>query len=88
MKEDISVSPFILFAGYTRKLYGGHGSVPVNKPFPGYNGEDGYRRNTPELRAKPSPFDCEGRKMVTFIMIDFETFLIIQIHLNGQNHVL
>jgi len=46
--------------GYTRKLYGGHLSVPTSPPKVGYHGEEGYRRNTPDLRNKRSVFDYEG----------------------------
>lgn len=35
-------------------------SLLTDAPKPGYHGNDGYRRNTPELRSKPSSFDCEG----------------------------
>eukprot|EP00731_Ephydatia_muelleri_P012716 Em0007g26a len=44
-------------AGYSRKLYGGHLTVPTLPAIDGYNGPDGYRKNTPELREKSSVFD-------------------------------
>ena len=44
-------------AGYSRKLYGGHLTVPTLPAVDGYNGPDGYRKNTPELREKSSAFD-------------------------------
>jgi len=50
----------LLYTGYTRKIYGGHTTNPVALPKNGYHGENGYRRNTPNLRYKPSPFDIEG----------------------------
>ncbi len=51
---------WIVNLGYSRKIYGGHCTVPIAPPKPGYHGENGYRRNTPSLRYKPSPFDIEG----------------------------
>jgi hypothetical protein len=47
-------------SGYTRRLYGGHLSVPTSPLKQGYHGSEGYRRNTPNLRMKPSVFDYEG----------------------------
>lgn len=49
-------------AGHSRELVDGHsqfmqGILPVN----GYNGKFGYRRNTPWLRAEPSPFGTASR---------------------------
>lgn len=52
-----------IFPGYTCKIYGGHLGVPTAPPFQGYNGEGGYRRNTPDLRAKPSVFKYNGIKL-------------------------
>ena len=46
--------------GYTRRVYGGHLTVPTDPSKDGYNGPDGYRRNTFDLRQKPSVFDYEG----------------------------
>lgn len=48
------------FLGYTRRLYGGHTTVPTDPAMDGYNGPEGYRRNTFDLRRKPSVFDYEG----------------------------
>ena len=55
-------TPSPLPPGYTRKLYGGHLSVPTTAPKVGYHGEEGYRRNTPDLRDKRSVFDYEGNQ--------------------------
>ena len=51
--------------GYTRRLYGGHLTVPTAPPKVGYHGDEGYRRNTPELRSQRSVFDYEGNNHVT-----------------------
>ncbi|XP_064401898.1 sperm microtubule associated protein 1-like [Halichondria panicea] len=48
-----------LGAGYTRKLYGGHLSIPTTPSVVGYHGDEGYRRNTFDLRKKRSAFDYE-----------------------------
>ena len=48
-------------SGYTWKIYGGHLSVPTLQPIQGYHGENGFRRNTPQLRWKNSVFDCDGK---------------------------
>jgi len=48
------------YLGYTRQLYGGHLSVPTAPPVVGYNGEEGWRRNTFDLRKKRSVFDYTG----------------------------
>lgn len=48
-------------AGYNRDMYGGHLSVKTAPPNIGYHGEDGYRRNTPDLRRRKSVFDDEGK---------------------------
>ena len=45
---------------YTRRIYGGHITVPTEPPKTGYHGEEGYRKNTPDLRRRPSVFDYEG----------------------------
>ena len=50
------------FPGYTRCLYGGHLSIPTAPPIQGYHGGEGYRRNTPDLRIKPSVFYYEGNE--------------------------
>ena len=47
-------------AGYTRRYYGGHLTIPTLAPQDGFNGPEGYRRNTPDLRCQRSPFDYEG----------------------------
>ena len=47
--------------GYTRQIYGGHTTVPTDPTKPGYHGEEGYRKNTPDLRRKQSVFDYEGK---------------------------
>ena len=47
-------------AGYTRKLFGGHLSVPTDPSMDGYHGPEGYRRNTPDLRKQRSVFDYTG----------------------------
>lgn len=44
---------------YTRRVYGGHLSVPTDPSKDGYNGPEGYRRNTFDLRRQPSVFDYE-----------------------------
>ena len=46
-----------LYKGYDRSLHDGHLSLPNPKPITGYWGEDGYRRNTFDLRRRPSVFD-------------------------------
>lgn len=51
------------FLGYTRRLYGGHTTVPTDPAMDGYNGPEGYRQNTFDLRRKPSVFDYEGTQM-------------------------
>ena len=50
----------IIVTGYHRDLFGGHLSVKTGPPNIGYHGEDGYRRNTPDLRRRKSVFDDEG----------------------------
>ena len=50
----------VLSAGTTRQVWGGHTSIPTDTAVVGWNGEDGYRRNTFELRARPSVFDDKG----------------------------
>lgn len=57
-----------LGAGYTRRLYGGHLTVPTLPAKDGYNGPEGYRRNTPDLRYKRSPFDYEGLQEFSLIV--------------------
>ncbi len=49
--------------GYTRRMYGGHQSVPTSPPKVGYHGPEGYRRNTPDLRKQRSVFDYEGKPL-------------------------
>ena len=34
--------------------------MPTDPSKTGYHGEEGYRRNTPDLREKRSVFDYEG----------------------------
>lgn len=46
--------------GYTRQTFGGHTTVPTVPPKPGYHGDEGYRKNTPDLRRRNSVFDYEG----------------------------
>lgn len=46
--------------GYTSELYAGHLSMPTGKPVIGYHGEGGYRRNTFDLRRRPSVFDDDS----------------------------
>ncbi len=46
--------------GYTRQIFGGHTTVPTDPVKPGYHGEEGYRKNTPDLRRQQSVFDYEG----------------------------
>lgn len=53
--------PVLTRTGYSRKLYGGHLTVPTLPAIDGYNGPDGYRKNTPELREKSSVFDYTGK---------------------------
>lgn len=50
----------ILLIGYTRKLYGGHMTIPTTLSKQGYHGEEGYRRNTPSLRIQPFVFDYQS----------------------------
>jgi hypothetical protein len=45
---------------YTRRIYGGHTTIPTNRAQDGYNGPEGYRRNTFELRYQRSEFDYIG----------------------------
>lgn len=52
-----------IVTGYSRDMYGGHLSVKTDPPNIGYHGEDGYRRNTPDLRRRKSVFDDEGNCM-------------------------
>jgi hypothetical protein len=46
-------------AGCTRLVWGGHTSVPTEPAVIGWHGEEGYRRNTFDLRARYSVFDYE-----------------------------
>ena len=57
-------------AGYTRKLYGGHTTVPTAPAQHGYHGEEGYRRNTPDLRRRRSVFDYEGERSRIILLRD------------------
>lgn len=50
----------LLCLGYTRRIYGGHTSVPTDPSKDGYNGPEGYRKNTFDLRRQRSVFDYEG----------------------------
>ena len=59
------IAPLSPHTGYTRRLYGGHLTVPTAPPKVGYHGDEGYRRNTPELRSQRSVFDYEGNNHVT-----------------------
>ena len=52
--------------GYTRKVYGGHTTVPTTPAQDGYHGEEGYRKNTPELRRRRSVFEDEGKNKEHF----------------------
>lgn len=36
-------------------------TVPTAAPKQGYHGDEGYRRNTPDLRLKRSVFEDKGR---------------------------
>lgn len=54
------INVYAYTTGYTRHVYGGHLTVPTDPSKDGYNGPDGYRRNTFDLRQKPSVFDYEG----------------------------
>ena len=36
-------------------------TIPTLPPIQGYNGEGGYRRNTPDLRTNPSAFEDDGK---------------------------
>lgn len=58
---NFPLSSFLLFfTGYCSDLFAGHLSTPPPKGVIGYNGEAGYRRNTFDLRRRPSVFgDCE-----------------------------
>lgn len=51
-----------MYVGYTRRLYGGHTTVPTEPSKDGYNGPEGYRRNTFDLRRQRSVFDYEGKQ--------------------------
>ncbi|CAH1774109.1 unnamed protein product [Owenia fusiformis] len=52
-------------AGHSRELVDGHAQFMQGiKPITGYNGNFGYRRNTPWLRQQPSPFGT-GSKSAT-----------------------
>ena len=59
-------------AGCTRLVWGGHTSVPTDPPIVGWNSEEGYRRNTFDLRARRSVFDYEGDS--TIMEIDLQLF--------------
>ena len=48
-------------AGCTRRIWGGHTSVPTEPSVVGWYGKEGYRRNTFDLRARRSVFDYEGK---------------------------
>lgn len=49
-------------AGHSRDLVDGHAQFMKGmKPVMGYNGEYGFRRNTPWLRHEPSPFGTASR---------------------------
>jgi len=49
-------------AGHSREETDGHGQfMETITPITGYNGQFGYRRNTPWLRHKPSPFGTGTR---------------------------
>ena len=54
--------------GYTHELFAGHLSMPVGKPPIGYHGEGGYRRNTFDLRRKPSVFDDSDGEIYLRVM--------------------
>jgi hypothetical protein len=54
-----AVSEVFLHAGCTRLVWGGHTSVPTEPAVIGWHGEEGYRRNTFDLRARYSVFDYE-----------------------------
>lgn len=61
----------LFLTGYTRQIYGGHLSIPTAAPTQGYHGEEGYRRNTPDLRLKRSVFDYEGNFMFCTAKVNF-----------------
>lgn len=47
----------LCYSGHSRELIDGHAQFMQGiKPHTAYNGKYGYRRNTPWLRASPSPF--------------------------------
>lgn len=49
-------------AGHSRQDVDGHSQFMQGiKPVTGWNGPEGYRRNTPHLRAEPSPFGTTTR---------------------------
>lgn len=62
----------VITAGYTRKEYGGHTSVPTDPPKDGYHGKEGYRRNTPDLRRRQSVFDYEGQFTAILRVVDIK----------------
>lgn len=49
--------PIIANIGYSREVVSGHARFMSNvPPIRGWNGEFGFRRNTPDLRKHPSAF--------------------------------
>lgn len=51
-----------MYVGTTRQVWGGHTSAPTDPAMIGWNSEEGYRRNTFDLRARKSVFDYEGNQ--------------------------
>lgn len=58
-------------AGHSRELVDGHAQFMQGiKPAMGYNGEYGFRRNTPWLRQSPSPFGTASRSPAHVITVE------------------
>ena len=62
---------FIIFSGHSRELVDGHAQFMQGiKPAIGYNGDFGFRRNTPWLRQSPSPFGTASRSPAHVITVE------------------
>ena len=80
-----TVSEVFLHAGCTRLVWGGHTSVPTEHAAVGWHGEEGYRRNTFDLRARHSVFDYEGNTHFHyFILLQLTHFLQIPLRTPGH----
>ena len=59
------------FSGHSRELVDGHAQFMQGiKPAIGYNGDFGFRRNTPWLRQSPSPFGTASRSPAHVITVE------------------